>query len=171
MMTLNPIPWRMVVVIVGGTLILGMLDYSFGASLWKQYASKTFSCTTGRITHSEVARHQRIKRADDYDVKIQYHYQVSGQPLEGGCFCYVRRTSLAWANNVVAAHPPGSIAQVFYNPKDPRDSVLSPGLDQSDAYGALTLVFVNIVGFIVFWWFNGSSASQSCGDLPATRML
>jgi len=135
-----------------------MFDYLFGVNLFEQYSTKDYANTSGRITHGEVVQPHRLGR--HYDVDIRYHYEVNRRSFEGTRFRCIRVTSLSSAQNVVAAHPVGSTTKVFYNPKDPRDSVLSAGIEQSDLYGLLFLIPFNLV--MVFQWYRSGRASPSC---------
>src|SRR6516162_8733152 len=46
---------------------------------------------------------------------------------------------------IVNAHPFNSPVQVYYNPKDPNESLLYPGIAGSDMFGALFLTPFNMV--------------------------
>jgi hypothetical protein len=153
---------------VAWSLIVVAIDCFFGLRLLEQYASKTFLNTTGQITHSEVTQHyassgrvaQHYNKHIVYDVNIRYHYEVNGQSFEGTRFRYIRATSLAWAQNVVATHPIGSTTQVFYNPKDPQDSLLSPGIEQSDLYPVLILTPFNLIMLFLLYRSGRQVASR-----------
>ena len=61
----------------------------------------------------------------------------------------------AWAAQAVAGHPVGSQTKVFYNPRNPQEAVLSPGVDGSDLVLMLFLMPFNMVTLGFCTWVGG----------------
>jgi hypothetical protein len=119
--------------------------------IYKQYESQHYPSVTGTITHSEVQSHRTSKGGTSYDAVINYRYEIGGQTFEGNKLRFgIKVSSSANAYAAVSAHPPGSTAQVFYNPANPQESLLSPGVNGSDFMFALFLTPFNMVMF-GFW--------------------
>lgn len=138
------------------TLVL-LFDGYLGWSLWNQVASRSYPRTTGQITHSEVTRHRGSKGGTTYGVDIWYRYAVNDRFYSGTRFRYNAGSSSdsGWARKAVAEHRVGSQAQVFYNPGDPQDALLSPGVDGSDLMLVLFLMPFNMIMFGLWAWLGG----------------
>jgi hypothetical protein len=81
-----------------------------------------------RVTHGS-------KGSIHYHVFINYSYVVDGLTHQSVCYRYDGHPDNATAvDAIVAQHPGGSTIDVYYNPQDPADSVLSPGVDDQDVY-------------------------------------
>lgn len=132
----------------------GFLIYGFA----RQTLATSFPSVLGRITHSEVTRHRGGKGRTNYGVRIEYAYAVGDHEFQGSRFRYGQLSSSdsKWAYAAVQAHPTGSQTQVFYNPDNPADSLLSPGLESSDFFAALFLTPFNVV--MLGLWAAGGSA-------------
>ena len=103
--------------------------------VWREFEPVlTFRSTEGVVLGSAVERMQvhgrRANRSTHYFGAVTYRYQVGGERLLG---MQERRTNIfglrADAVEVVRAHPGGSVVRVWYNPRNPRDAVLSRDLD------------------------------------------
>lgn len=130
------------------TALVGFFDWKAGGQIVGQIVSTHFPVATGQITHSEVSTHGGSKKTT-FGVDIQYRYDVAGRSFEGRRFRYddVASSNFAWAQEVVAAHPVGAQTTVFYNPKNPQDAVLSPGLSGEDLMWFLFLTPFNMAMF------------------------
>jgi hypothetical protein len=153
MLIRNPLIKNSVFPLIGIVAILA-LDFFFIENLILQFESRNYPNTTGLITHSAVARHEVIRPASkfgsisqvSYGVDFAYHYEVNGQSFEAGRFRYDKFFwTSEWAHNLVAAHPVGSQVQIFYNPQNPADAVLSAGMDANDKYLLLILTLFNLM--------------------------
>ena len=138
------------------TLIF-VADGYVGRNLWNQFASREYPAATGQITHSEVKRHRGSKGGTTYSVDIRYRYAVNDRSFEGTQFRYNASGSSdsTWAAQAVAGHPVGSQTKVFYNPRNPQDAVLSPGVDGSDLVLVLFLLPFNMVTLGFVTWLGG----------------
>jgi hypothetical protein len=127
----------------------GLIGYQF----LHQFESRNYSSTTARITHSEVIRRTGSKGGTVYEPDIRYHYEVNGQVFDSTRLRYGTESissSVNWATRLVNEHPVGLETQIYFNPKNPADSLLLPGLDGSDIFGILFLMPFNMIA-LVFW--------------------
>lgn len=115
----------------------------------KQYQSGSFSSVTGTVTHSEEERRTTSKGHTYYVAVVDYQYTVSGQTCWGDTLRFGTGQPRG-AYEIVNAHPVNSPVQVYYNPKDPNESLLYPGLTGSDMMPALFLTPFNML-MIGFW--------------------
>ena len=134
-----------------------LFDVGIGRTLWNQFAYRNYPTTTGEITHSEVTQHRGSRGGTTYGVDIRYRYAVNDRAFEGKRFRYSAESSSdrAWAERAVEGHPVGSPAQVFYSPRNPQDTVLSPGVDGSDLILVLFLMPFNTVMLGMWTWLGG----------------
>lgn len=128
-----------------------VFDGFLGYGLVNQIRALGFKQTTGYITHSEVTYHD----SDDgttHGVDIHFHYEVGGQAYEGDRYRYAAGSSSdsGWARNAVNRYPEGAEVPVFYNPKKPSESLLSPGVDGSNLMMLLFMTPFNAV-MLGFW--------------------
>jgi len=103
-------------------------DYYLGSALINQLRARNFSQTTGQITRSKVTSNDSGE-GTMYGVSIRYHYEVNGHSFEGkrlryGAGAY---SEPDWAESAVAEFPEGAKVTVYYNSRNPAESVLDPG--------------------------------------------
>ena len=132
-------------------------DSHVGRDLWKQLACRSYPAVAGHITHSEVTRHRGSKGRTTYGVAIGYRYAVNDRFFDGSRFRYSASSSSdwAWAAKTVAEHPVGSQTEVFYNPQNPQDALLSPGVEGSDLMLVLLITPFNMVILGLWTWVGG----------------
>lgn len=117
----------------------------------RQVAAERFATTQGTVLSSEVTHH------DDSDgtthgVRITYSYTVAGREFTGDRFRYGKFSSSdsAWARQAVHEHTVGSTTKVYYDPNNPTESVLRPGLAGCDLFMLMFMTPFNAV-MLVFW--------------------
>jgi hypothetical protein len=138
--------WSAVVLFFDGTLAHGM---------FKQFESRHYAVATGTVTHSEVRSHRGSKGGTSYQAIVNYRFEAGGQKFTGSRLRYGPTTSdSASATDAVDANPEGATVQVFYNPHDPQDSLLSPGFRGSDFLMVLFLTPFNAI-MLGFWQWTG----------------
>ena len=97
----------------------------------QQFESRQYPSATGIITHSELKSHS-VKGGTSCSADIQYQFAVNGQNFTGNKIRFgVTSSSSHNAVAVVNAHPVGSPVPVFYNPANPQEALLSPGVNGS----------------------------------------
>ena len=116
-----------------GIVFLALGGYEF----WEGEQTKNWPAATGRIIESGVDSrsrtsrpHGRASRRDtDYSVRIGYSYEVAGQKLEGQRLQYGNEShdKRASAKQQQSLYPAGKEVKVFYDPTNPKSSVLVKG--------------------------------------------
>jgi Protein of unknown function (DUF3592) len=129
--------------------------------LWQQHLAESFPHTPGQVLSSEVTITHGSKGSIHYHVSIAYSYIVNGMEYRGGRYRYDGHPgNQNEANAVVSAHPAGSAIDVFYDPQDPADSVLSPMVDAQDVY---ILFLLTPLTFAILWVFANAVQQLNWG--------
>jgi len=156
------------IVIIVGALFVGMFwlfDVRSIEALWQQHEAESFPHTQGRVFSSEVTITHGSKGSIHYHVYITYNYVVNGQEYHGGRYRYDGHPgNQGEANAIVASHPAGTAIDVYYNPQDPADSVLSTAVDAQDVY--ILFLFTPLSLFIL-WPLAISFQNMGWGGSPA----
>jgi hypothetical protein len=113
----------------------------------RQVRALTFASTGGTIISSSVTSRDDGDGGTTYGVAMQYRYSVGDREYSGHRFRYDTSGSsdCAWANTAVAERPPDTKVDVFYDPRNPEDSVLLPGLQGSDLFQLAFMTPFNMV--------------------------
>lgn len=109
--------------------------------------SKEWPSVQGMVTRSEVQRSYSSSSGSShsslmYSALVTYDYQVNGEKITGDniTFGTYSSSSPKGANQTVKRYPLGEPVKVYYNPKDPWNSVLEPGA------GAVSYILLGIGG-------------------------
>jgi hypothetical protein len=108
-----------------------------------QHRAESFPVVRGKVLSVEVTTTSGRRGGTYYHPSFFYSYEVVGQEYHGWRYRYDGDPSFlgsASAERLVRAHPAGSEIEVHYNPMDPRDALLSPGV-QGDDIGNLFMGF------------------------------
>ncbi len=121
-------------------------DYIMVSTAVRQLLALRFASAQGTILSSEVTEHDG-EDGPTYGVKMRYSFSVGGQQLEGKRYRYDTSTTSGsgWARRVVRMHPPGERVEVFYNPRNPQDCILRPGITGSDLFHFVFMTPFNAV--------------------------
>src|ERR1700744_3021855 len=109
------------------TGIVLLLDGLIIRGLYNQFESGSYPVITGRITGSEIRSHHSSKGGTAYSPHIRYTYQVSQQLFYGDRLRYTigfSSSSYAAAKRIMESYPTSSIQTIYYNPRNPWDSLL-----------------------------------------------
>jgi hypothetical protein len=135
----------------------------------RQHLAWGFSTTRGRIVQSEVG-HGPVSRRG---VNIEYNYIVDGLGYTGHRYRYDdHNTALEWGSTV-EENPRWSFQTVYYNPGNPADALLEPGVDGCDLLlllFALPLIVVTYAlwsAWIARW--RERRGLRPAGGLPIIR--
>jgi hypothetical protein len=154
------------VILLGGVLavFVWLLDIRGLETLLHQHAAESFPHVPGEVLSSQVTITHGSKGSIHYHVAINYRYGVDGTEFAGWRYRYDGHpTDSASANSIVQAHPRGSAVDVYYNPRDPRDAVLSPGVDARD----VSLLFIFTPLNLLFLWL----LIQAIGQLDRDNLV
>lgn len=112
----------------------------------RQHLAEQFPTTRGRIIRSEMGEGHMSRRG----IEIEYTYVVNGAKYHGHRYRYDdHNMTLEWQSSIVE-NPRWSYQKVYYNPRDPADSVLLPGVDGGDLL--LLLFALPIAVFTATLW-------------------
>ena len=137
-----------------GALIIGVKDIIAANS------SKGWPTVSGTITRSKVLvsehktsrTNQPSKTEDYYSPDVAYKYIVNGMTMKGDTIRYGLATNRAQAEKIVQQYPKGKEVEIYYNPRNPGQSVLQPGY-----FGGLlffpVMGLIGIVAGVFSWWF------------------
>lgn len=102
---------------------------------WRGRASLSWPAADGEVMSSTV-RERRGRRGPFYESDVEYRYAVGGveftgrRPSFGGVRLAERSPAVAYAE--LGGLEPGARVPVYYDPRDPRRSVLRPGSRRED---------------------------------------
>ena len=93
-----------------------------------------------------------------YQPEIKYKYYLAEATLIGERVRFGGVSNRQIAENLVGKYKPGDEVQVYYDPDDPKDSVLEPGI----SFGMILMPMLGllaigccILGGIVYFKFSG----------------
>lgn len=110
---------------IGWSIIAVLFFIGLGFNLQQQFASRLFKQTDGTITMSN--RHA-LKDEDGryYQVDVRYTYSVDGKQYWNDRYSYFHTYAESSRNkSVVEKYPRGKQVTVYYDPSNPKESVLS----------------------------------------------
>jgi hypothetical protein len=120
--------------------------YALLETTLRQYLARSFSTTPGKILRSEVGRGAARRRG----VEIEYNYTVDGVRYTSHRYRYDdHNIAMEW-NAAVEAHPRWSSQTVYYNPKNPADALLQPGVNGCDMFLLLFTLPLNVLTFTLW---------------------
>jgi hypothetical protein len=136
-----------------------------GRNLWKALASFRWPVTEGKIRTSEVREFVSGAASDrnrtrNYAPSIVYDYRVNGQSYSGEIIYRGQAAGSADASEAEVLHlryPNGMVVKVHYNPANPADALLEPGID-SDVFWFPGLGMMFLLPCIIYWmvfWRHG----------------
>lgn len=118
----------LVFVLVGGVILY------FGVrQILRANASHSWLSVTGVVMVAELGKHvgRDPDDATTYSADISYDYVVNDHSYVNGAvdFGSVQTSDPSTARRVLKRYPVGLQVPVYYNPDDPQDAVLEPGLN------------------------------------------
>ncbi|HET6884233.1 MAG TPA: DUF3592 domain-containing protein [Pirellulales bacterium] len=121
-----------------------LFDAAIARTTFKQLQALTFATVDGRVIDSRIV--ESPGEITTYQAKLQYRYAVGGREWTGDRYRHsLAALELRHAERIVVAYPTGAKTTVYYNPANPAESLLSPGLAAEDFFGVLCLTPFNIV--------------------------
>jgi hypothetical protein len=144
-------------------------DYVVINNSVRQALSVHFVPTMGKMVRSEIGRGALSHRG----IEIGYNYTVNGIDYTGHHYRYDDRTAAWEYSTAIDAFPRWSARKVYYDPGNPADSILDPGLDGCDLLMLLFAMPLNIVT-LALWvglgrvWFE-KKHSERAGGVPILK--
>ncbi len=129
-------------------ILVGMIAFNMVAlAILKGWDSKSWPSTNGTIVSSRVktvttrstsTSKTPGKKRTRYFPEIHYKYQVDGKEFTGNRFAFgFSNRTKETSKNIVARYPAGAKVPVHYDPDDPEESVLEPGVYTLNWFGIL----------------------------------
>lgn len=114
-------------------------------NLARQRAASSFPSVDGTIVESKIVE-DRDADGTTYTALLRYTYQVAGRDYTADRDRYYTvSVGQRAAQRIVEAHPVGSKVTVYYNPADPSDALLRPGIAAGDSFMLLFMLPFNII--------------------------
>jgi hypothetical protein len=133
---LNPL---LLLVCWTGLIVAG--TYVLVETTVRQYLALNYPTTRGKILHSEIGEGNMTRRG----LEIEYTYAVGKVKYRSHRYRYDdHNVTFEWQSSIVE-HPQNSFQKVHYNPENPADSLLEPGVDGGDLLLLLFALPLNVL--------------------------
>lgn len=135
------------------TAITGTITALTLSNIYRDIRAEDFPSVQGTITQSELTHHSG-KSGGTWSADLKYSFTVNGKALEGDTYRYggnMSSSDKGWAEDVVKLHPVGSATTVYFDPENPTDSVLKPGVEGMDFFMLLFFMPFNLL-MLAMWW-------------------
>jgi hypothetical protein len=132
------------------SIILIIVDFGFGFSMWRQYKSGEYIQASGVILRSYT--NGWTGHHGHNDAIIRFTYKANGESFESSRYRYLIDYSFENAASLVSRFPIGTKVSVYFNPANPSDAVLSPGLARSDVLGTMPIMLLIGHFFVTVIW-------------------
>ncbi len=139
--------------VVGWTALTVTVTSLVVSSALNQLRAEDFPTVTGRILESRVETHRDSEGDLTYHAELRYVYEVDGTRHESDRYRYglLGMSTRGHAQRIVDRHPPDSEVEVFYDPNDPAEALLHPGIEGQDLVLGLFLTPFNVVMLIMLY--------------------
>lgn len=123
-----------------------LLDAMIAQTAIKQLQALAFATVEGKVVDSRI---DEIRgETTTYQASVRFNYVVAGREWTGECYRHsLAVLQLRPAEKIVRAYPAGSKTTVYYNPANPAESLLNPGLAAADFFALLCSTPFNIIMF------------------------
>ncbi len=142
-------------------VIMGVVILLFGIRQMRQAsASQSWPAVSGVITVSALGKHMGNERHDSptYSADIRYDYMVDDASYVNGAvqFGQVNSSDPSGARAVLKRYAVGQAVEVYYNPANPAQAVLEPGLQGSTwflpIFGTIFVAVGLLFSYLMWKW-------------------
>ncbi len=131
----------------------------------RQLLATGYPHVPGRMLKCELKVHHG--KGVSYSVEMEYSYEVAGIAYHGTTYRHgFGRSSRKFAEPLVQAFFPGQPVEVYFNPSDPSDAALQPGIGGTDLFIAMFMTPFNV---IMFGCWGGLGARLRFGATGGVR--
>lgn len=131
-------------------LLTGFFIFSVIGDI-KAIQTKSWPTTDGTVISSSVKRGSSSKGSSKYLPDITYAYVCNGEEYSSNKYSSTAaRGSSFWAKDVTSKYPPNASVKVYYNPNNPKSSVLKTGLTSDNYWMTIISLFFIIVVLLAF---------------------
>lgn len=147
-----PPPLKSVILVFVFFLMLLLAWFTYSAiGVAKALQAKRWPTVQGTVLSAEVKRGQSSKGSSKYIPMIRFSYEVdNAQYLSDQYSSTTARGSSMWAKEVISQYPAYSKVTVHYNPENPEESILKPGLQSDDYWMTCLSAFFFAVALLAF---------------------
>ena len=120
--------------------------------LYYAYKSSSWTQIQGVVSESALVTEERKKdQPQTYVPDVLYRYEVLGKKYKNNRISFERSfKDRAIANGFIEKYSKGKTVAVFYNPGNPSQSVLEPGIKTSALITTCAGAFMTLFSFILF---------------------
>lgn len=112
----------------------------------KGVASRDWPSVQGQVVRAYITSHKPRRSSRYWRVNYEFVYVVAQEQFSGKS--YLRENSPEQAEATLQAMPPGSPAATYYNPADPADYRMVPGLKEDEIFWIIGAAVVSIVAVV-----------------------
>ena len=125
--------------------------------------ASTWSTASGRIVTSETKSERHSSAGEATTVKtmplVEYEFSVGGQTWRGNRISIGEDTGGANTEATLQRYPIGAVVSVYYDPGNPKKSVLERDIPKGFAKGLLAiLAFLAVVAGVIYWLATAAPA-------------
>lgn len=114
------------------------------------WESRDWPETGGLVTLSKISHQTDVDEEDVFTFNIEYAYQVDGKKYRNSKYSPrpIQDNDADDLAEYLQKHPEGSTIVVFYNPADPAQSLIEPGMK----FGSwMVLIIGSLIGLFGLW--------------------
>lgn len=134
--------------------------------------SRNWPSADGRIIISDVSENYDSENGSiTYTAKVAYNYTVNGLPYTGSTVAFgdFGSSDPSHAGGIVSRYPVAKSVKVYYDPDEPKTSVLEPGSGWSSFMGLIVGIAFAIIGVVGFIFARKKFRSESTAPPPITE--
>jgi hypothetical protein len=145
------------------------LDYHVFSIAVRQVIAQRFPTSPGQVLDSRIESFGR--KQVRCRPRIIFTYEIASTAYRGNCYGYRDEdwsSDMEKISKIVQRFPAGAGVTVYYNPHNPADSLLNPGLTGGDLFSVMFALPFN-VALLALWWIfiplslNGSPRQPAGG--------
>ncbi len=123
----------------------------------------TWSTASGRVVTSETRTEHRSSSSEGTTVKtmplVEYEFSVGGQKWRGNRISIGEDSGGANTEATLQRYPIGAVVSVYYDPGNPKKSVLERDIPKGFVKGLLAiLAFLAVVAGVIYWLATAAPA-------------
>ncbi len=123
----------------------------------------TWSTASGRVVTSETRTEHRSSASEGTTVKtmplVEYEFSAGGQKWRGNRISIGEDSGGANTEATLGRYPIGAVVSVYYDPADPKKSVLERDIPKGFGKGLLAiLAFFAVLAGIIYWLVTAAPA-------------
>lgn len=137
----------LLVPVVVALMVLPLLDAVMAYNIARQVEAAAFPQAPGTITHSEMGWYTDKDGDTFVAADIRYRYTVGARTFDGDRLRFstanFHTSETGWAERAVRRYPVGAAVGVYYDPRDPAQSLLQPGFGGTELHLIMFMTLFN----------------------------